>query len=93
MKENTKPGKMATKNAALRYSRCSGIIPAVWKSTQMKRSKYASSQATKARDMSNKRRNVEKICVCLFSIEKWPSLNDEIFWLLTEIINLKNTIV
>ena len=70
MKENTKPDKIATKNAALRYSKCFGIITAVGKSTQMKRSRYASSQAAKARDMSNKRSTVEKICVCLFSIEK-----------------------
>jgi len=70
MKENTKPDKMDTKNAALRYSRCSGIITAVGKSTQIKRSRYASSQAAKAMDISNKHRTVEKICVCLFSIEK-----------------------
>jgi len=70
MKENTKPDKMATKNAALRYSRCSGIITVAGKSTQIKRRRYASSQAVKARDMSKKRRTVEKICVCLFSIEK-----------------------
>jgi len=70
MKENTKPDKMATKNAALRYSKCSGIITAVGKSTQIKRSRYASSHAAKARDMSNKQRTVEKICVCRFSIEK-----------------------
>ena len=70
MKENTKPDKMATKNAALRYSRWSGIITAGGKLTQMKRSRYASSHAANAKDMSNKRRTVEKICVCLFSIEK-----------------------
>ena len=70
MKKNTKPDKMAKKNVALRYSRCSGIITAAGKSTQKKRSRYASSQAAKARDMSNKRSTVEKICVCLFSIEK-----------------------
>jgi hypothetical protein len=61
MKENTKPVKIVTKNAALRYSKCSGIMTAEGKSTQMKRSKYAISQAAKARDMSNKRRIVEKI--------------------------------
>ncbi len=61
MKENTKPDKMVTKNAALRYSRCAGTITEVGKSTQIKRSKYASSQATKASDMSNKRRIEEKI--------------------------------
>ena len=71
MKEKTKPDKMVTKNAALRYSICSGIITAAGKSTQMKRSRYASSQAAKAMDMSNKRRIVEKICVCLFSNEKY----------------------
>tara|TARA_B100000686_G_scaffold255335_1_gene266771 strand:+ start:1250 stop:1462 length:213 start_codon:yes stop_codon:yes gene_type:complete len=70
MKENTKPDKMATKKAALIYSKCSGIIDAIGKSNQMKRSRYPSSQAAKARDMSNKRRIVETICVCLFSIEK-----------------------
>ena len=61
MIEKPKPDKMATKNAALRYSRCSGIITAAGKLIQMKRSKYASSQAIKAWDMSNKRRTVEKI--------------------------------
>ena len=70
MKENTKPDKMATKIAALRYSKCLGIIAEEGKSTQMKRSRYASSQAAKAKVMSKKRITVEKICVCLFSIEK-----------------------
>ena len=71
MKENTKPDKMATKIAALRYSRCLGITSEAGKSTQIKRIRYASSHDAKARDMSKKRRNVEKICVCLFSIEKF----------------------
>ena len=70
MKENTKPDKMATKKAALIYSKCSGTITAAGKSNHMKRSRYDSSQTAKARDMSKKRRIVEKICVCLLSIEK-----------------------
>ena len=71
MKENTKPDKIATKKAALIYSKCSGIITAVGKLNQTKRRKYDSSHAAKARDMSKKSRIEKKICVCLFSIEKW----------------------